>query len=185
MRRLGIILSIILATGLAGYRFLIQPTLPLFTAQQYAPYFWTGVAVLVVGWLIVLIRFLLHLRTGMARIDRMDGIAFEEYTAQLLVHLGFTKVKVTPASRDQGVDIIAEADGESFGIQCKRYNHSVDNSAVQQVFTGCAFYHLTHPVVISNAYYTNSAKELAAGVGVRLIDRDELAEMISDTRKGR
>lgn len=182
MRRIGIIISILLAAALVGYRVFVRPSLPLFTAQQYDPYFWGAVGLLVLGWVIVLVRFLLRFSGGLARIDRMDGIAFEEYTAQLLVHLGFTDVKVTPASRDQGVDIIARADNESFGIQCKRYNHDVDNSAVQQVFTGCAFYHLDHPVVISNSYYTASAKELAAGVGVRLIDRDELAEMLSDAK---
>lgn len=99
MRRIGIIISILLAAALVGYRVFVRPSLPLFTAQQYDPYFWGAVGLLVLGWVIVLVRFLLRFSGGLARIDRMDGIAFEEYTAQLLVHLGFTDVKVTPASR--------------------------------------------------------------------------------------
>ncbi|KRL12361.1 restriction endonuclease [Schleiferilactobacillus perolens] len=181
--RTGITLTVIIGIILTIYRMGIRPKLALFDAQRYDPYFWGALGLLLAGWLIALIFFLRRFSGGMAKIDRMDGIAFEEFTAQLLVHLGFTEVEVTPASRDQGVDVIAHSDGESYGIQCKRYNHYVDNSAVQEIFTGCAFYHLDHPVVISNNYFSASAKELAHGVGVKLIDRDQLAQMLADRKK--
>ena len=122
-------------------------------------------------------------RTTLHRIDKMDGLDFEQYAAELLERSGFENVEVTPATRDQGVDVKAELRQETYGFQCKRYDHPVDNSAVQEIFTGCAFYHLENPVVITNTKFTASARELADGVGVELIDREVLTQWLEKVKK--
>lgn len=69
--------------------------------------------------------------------------------------------KITKASGDQGIDIIAEKDSVKLGIQAKRYGSKVTNSALQEVVLGLAFYNCNKGIIISNNYYTNSAEELA------------------------
>lgn len=51
--------------------------------------------------------------------DEMTGYEYEKECAKLLGFKGFTDIKVTPSSGDQGVDIVAYKDGKKYGIQCK------------------------------------------------------------------
>lgn len=139
--------------------------------------------VLIIWWAIFIYRYFFDFRrTNLRKIDKMDGHDFEHYTAKLLEKSGFTDVVVTPATRDQGVDVTAELNGETYGFQCKRYDHPVDNSAVQEIFTGCAFYHLQNPVVITNTTFSPGARELADGVGVEMVDRDVLGQWLEKVK---
>lgn len=54
-------------------------------------------------------------------IDLMEGHDFEYYCAELLRQQGFLEVEVTRGSGDYGIDILAEKDGVTYAIQCKRY----------------------------------------------------------------
>lgn len=114
----------------------------------------------------------------MARIDKMEGHDFEHFTAGLLIKLGYTQVKVTPGSGDQGVDVTATKDGKKYAIQCKRYSQKLGNKAVQEVFAGKTMYGCNIAVVLTNNYFTDGAKELARSTGVELWDRDILRRMI-------
>ena len=106
--------------------------------------------------------------------DRMEGLEFEEYCASLLRRNGFKDVEVTRGSMDQGVDIIAYKHRTSYGIQCKKYKSKIGNKAVQEAYAGCCYYGLDVPVVLTNSYFTYSAKQLAERTGVELWDREEL-----------
>ncbi len=57
--------------------------------------------------------------------DDMEGHEFERYCAELLEENGFQEVEVTKGSGDYGVDILAEKDGITYAIQCKRYTGPV------------------------------------------------------------
>lgn len=107
----------------------------------------------------------------------MDGHQFEHYCAELLKRNGYHKVRVTPGSGDNGVDILAERDGISYAIQCKCYSRKLGNKAVQEVFSGCTFYGCDEAVVLTNSYFTEPAKEAARRTGVTLWDRDTLLAM--------
>ena len=111
-------------------------------------------------------------------VDKMDGHQFENYCAELLRKLGYSKVEVTKGSGDQGVDIIAEKGGVSYAIQCKRYSSVLGNTPVQEVHAGKEVYKCDVGVVLTNQYFTSGAKELAKATGVLLWDRDELQRMI-------
>ena len=71
----------------------------------------------------------------------MNGYQYEEKCAQLLRDEGYAKVEVTPSSGDQGIDIIAYKDGQKYGVQCKYYEGTVGNKAVQEAFAGAAYRH--------------------------------------------
>lgn len=110
--------------------------------------------------------------------DTLDGIEFEELCCMILLANGFDSAENTQASVDFGVDILASKDDVTYGIQCKRYDSKVGIDAVQQAYSGAAYYDCETAVVLSNNYYTSSAKKLADKLGVLLWDRDILEEMM-------
>lgn len=103
--------------------------------------------------------------------DYMIGEDFEIFVANILKNIGFINMQFTKGSGDQGVDILAEKDGIKYAIQCKRYSQAVGNKAVQEVFAGKFYYHCHVGAVITNNYFTQSAKDLAKENGIVLWDR--------------
>ena len=104
--------------------------------------------------------------------DLMEGHDFETWTAEVLREMGFRRVQVTQASGDQGVDVLAEKDGIRYAVQCKRYTADLGNTPVQEVHAGKDYYHCHVGVVLTNRYFTASAKALATQTGTLLWDRD-------------
>lgn len=98
----------------------------------------------------------------------LDGHEYEYECAKLLKKRGFSKVYVTKGSGDQGVDVIAYANGKKYGIQCKYYSSPVGNSAIQEVYSGAKYYNCDIAVVMTNATFTESAIDLASKLGVLL-----------------
>lgn len=111
-------------------------------------------------------------------IDKMSGKEFEQYTAFLLRKLEFNGIRMTKAFGDQGIDVIASKNGCKHGIQCKRWKNKVGNKAVQEVYAGIGYYSLDKAIVLTNSYFTESAKQLAAKLDVELWDRSKLIKMI-------
>lgn len=114
------------------------------------------------------------------RVDQLDGFEFERYVANLLKKLGYYDVQVSQASNDYGVDVTATKDNIKYAFQCKRYNSSVGNEAVQEVVAGCGYYGCSKAVVVTNNYFTNNAKELAICNNVELWDRYKLSQLIQE-----
>ena len=112
------------------------------------------------------------------RIDGMEGHKFEYWCAELLKRNGFSSVEVTPGSNDQGVDITATKDGVRYAIQCKCYSSDLGNTPIQEVHAGKAIYHCQVGVVMTNRYFTASAKQAAEATGTLLWNRDKLIEML-------
>ena len=79
------------------------------------------------------IRFIIHLPFavfhGLRRFffgvnfDKMNGYEFEEYAARYLKRNGYSKITVTKASRDFGVDLIAKKHRTTYAVQCKSRLH--------------------------------------------------------------
>lgn len=111
---------------------------------------------------------------SMKNIDGMDGHDFEYVCADILRAKGFQNVTVTRGSGDQGVDVIAEHSGIKYAVQCKRFSGSVGNKAVQEVHFGKTYYHCHVAIVMTNSYFTPSAKDAANESNTILWDRDDL-----------
>lgn len=114
--------------------------------------------------------------------DYMEGHDFEYFCAELLRKNGFESVEVTQGSGDQGIDILAIKDGIKYGIQCKCYSSDIGNKAVQEAFSGKAFYNCHVAAVLTNRYFTVSARELAEKNGVLLWDRKYLEKLIENAQ---
>ena len=110
--------------------------------------------------------------------NEMSGAEFEKITKEILEKNGFKRVKTTPVSGDFGVDVIAEKDSVKYVIQCKKYSSSVGIKAVQEIMGSKAMNNAHVAVVLTNNFFTKSAKELAKSNGVLLWDRDKLIEML-------
>jgi restriction system protein len=115
-------------------------------------------------------RDLEYVQSGMAAIDSMTGVEFENYVAARFRQAGW-KVSTTAASGDFGVDLIAKNDGQCMVVQCKRYGKSVEVSAVQQVVAGAMRHQCTSSMVVSNQEFTKAAKQLAITHNCQLIGR--------------
>lgn len=112
--------------------------------------------------------------------DVMEGRDFEFFCADLLKKRGFLDVEVTKGSGDNGVDILAEKDGVSYAIQCKRYEEPVGVKAVQEAYAGRDYYDRMVGVVMSNQYFTKNAVDMAQKLKILLWDRGYLEEMLEE-----
>lgn len=68
--------------------------------------------------------------------------------------------------------MLAEKDGIRYAVQCKRYTADLGNTPIQEVHAGKDYYHCHVGVVLTNRYFTASAKALATQTGTLLWDRD-------------
>ena len=125
----------------------------------------------------------LHRKYTLKQLDKMDGHQFEYACADILKANGYKHVKVTRGSGDFGVDVIAEKDKVRYAIQCKRYNHKLDNTPIQEVVGGLAYYQCDKGAVMTNQYFTEPAKQLAQVNDIELLDRDTLSHMVDKTEK--
>lgn len=117
-------------------------------------------------------------------VDGMDGHEFEYWCADLLRKNGFSDVKVTQGSGDQGVDVLAKKDGIKYAIQCKCYSSDLSNKPIQEVNAGKTIYHCHVGAVMTNRFFTSGAKEAAEATGVLLWDRNKLTEFLENAKKG-
>ncbi len=113
--------------------------------------------------------------------DEMEGAEFEKFCAQLLERRGFIEVNITKASGDFGVDILAEKEGVTYAIQCKRYTDPVGVKAIQEAYAGREYYDRMVGVVLTNQYFTAPAVEAAKKLKILLWDRGYLERMIEES----
>lgn len=115
-----------------------------------------------------------------SEMDLMEGHEFEYFCAELLKKSGFQEVEVTRGSGDYGIDILAEKDGVTYAIQCKRYNAPVGVKAVQEAYAGRDYYDRMVGAVLTNQYFTQPAVEAARKLKILLWDRGYLESMAEE-----
>jgi len=106
-------------------------------------------------------------------IEKLSPIGFEHFCADILKANGW-QARVTQASGDQGIDILARYNEIEVVFQCKKYSSPIGNKAVQEAIAGKQYARANLAAVVSNAAYTTSAKQLANTTGVHLLHYSEL-----------
>jgi restriction system protein len=134
---------------------------------------WLGLAGATFGMFLALLLRRERPGASMTTIDAMSGVEFEGYVAARLRRAGW-QVRFTPAVGDYGVDLIADKDGQSVAVQCKRHGKSVGVAAVQQVVSGARHHGCTRSIVVSNQEFTTAARQLAYTHCCQLIGRRAL-----------
>ena len=112
-----------------------------------------------------------------------DGVTYEKFCAARLERGGW-RTHPTPASGDQGADIVAEQGATRLVVQCKRYGRPVGNAAVQEAAAAARYWSGDMAAVVSNAGFTPAARKLAAATGVLLLHHDAL-ETLTPARPAR
>ena len=112
--------------------------------------------------------------------EDMEGHEFEFFCADLLKNRGFVDVEVTKGSGDYGIDILAEKDGVTYAIQCKRYTAPVGVKAIQEAYAGRDYYDRMVGAVMTNQYFTSPAVEAAKKLKILLWDGGYLEEMMEE-----
>lgn len=112
-------------------------------------------------------------------LDDVSPIDFEHQCADLLNQSGWI-ARVTQASGDQGIDVIATYGNVKAVFQVKKYSQPVGNSAVQEIIAGKAFEQAHVAAVVTNSTFTASAKKLANATGVFLLHYSELPDFAEE-----
>ena len=113
-------------------------------------------------------------------LDAMEGHDFEYFCADLLEDHGFKSVEVTRGSGDYGVDVLAEKEGVTYAVQCKRYDGPVGVKAVQEAYAGRDYYDRMVGAVMTNQYFTEPAVKAAKKLKILLWDRGYLESMMEE-----
>ncbi len=121
-------------------------------------------------------------RSGILEIDKMKGGVFEDYLYTLLKSKGYM-VKKTPVTGDYGADLVLHGNNKKIIVQAKRYKNKVGIKAVQEIAAAKSHYKADECWVITNNYYTKSAKGLATSNNVKLVDRDTLMKWMKEMKK--
>ena len=108
--------------------------------------------------------------------EDMSPEEFEHFCAAVLREQKWT-ARVTQASGDQGVDIVAEKRGLRIVVQCKKYSKPVGNRAVQEIVAGIAHEDAQRGVVVATCDYTPAAERLAASNAVLLLQHTQLCRI--------
>ena len=112
--------------------------------------------------------------------DDMEGHEFEYFCADLLKKKGFIDVEVTKGSGDYGIDILAEKEGVTYAIQCKRYMAPVGVKAIQEAYAGRDYYDRMVGAVMTNQYFTTPAVEAAKKLKILLWDGGYIESMMEE-----
>lgn len=113
----------------------------------------------------------------------MNPYAFEVLIKDLFVKMGYGECEVTRKSGDGGVDGIISRDAldlEKIVFQAKRYaeDNKVSGDVVQRLAGSLGQFGANYGVLITTGYYQKSAEESAIYNKIRLIDCDELIDLL-------
>ncbi|MDH0123319.1 restriction endonuclease [Brucella intermedia] len=107
------------------------------------------------------------------KIDELNPLEYEQYCSRRLENMGWS-ASITRASGDQGADVLANKNGQSLVLQCKKYSKPIGNKAVQEAIAAQKFYRTDMAAVVTNQSFTKSARELAHMSGILLLHHTEL-----------
>lgn len=183
----GKFLCIIVAIIILSFEFvgLTDTINSIFDTSKEMPKFWY---LYIIGAIFISLFVLGTIRKpkySISQLDNMEGHQFEYACADILKANGFKNVRVTQGSGDFGVDIIGEKDHTKYAIQCKCYSHKLNNTPIQEVIGGLAYYGCDKGAVMTNQYFTGPAKELAEINGIELWDRDILIKLSNKNKKSK
>lgn len=110
-------------------------------------------------------------------VGTMSGLDFELHIAELLRKAGVRDVATTPATGDQGGDLLFTSNGKRYVVQAKRYTGTVGNKAVQEAHAAKGYYQCDHALVVTSSQFTPAARTLAKELAVVLVDGDHLVDL--------
>jgi restriction system protein len=120
-------------------------------------------------------------KSGIAKIDRMDGHTFEDYLSTLFRRLGYG-VELTSRHGDYGADLVVTTGKRRTAVQAKRWSKRVGVKAVQEAVASKGMYGCDSGLVVANREFTQQAQKLARANEVELWGRGVLVSKLLSVR---
>jgi hypothetical protein len=167
-----------------------QDQQPILLLPAEINYFVFGAVGLVVG-SITIVSSIHHRRKDRIRLSNtrtlddlmaLSPTEFEKLVATLYKAYGH-KAQVLGGTADHGVDIIVLSDNdEKWVVQCKRYEGSVGEPVVRDLFGTMGHEGAQRAYLITTGSFTAQAKDWARGKPIVLYDGDDLVKLIRRTQ---
>lgn len=122
-------------------------------------------------------------RITMQDIDQMEGSEFERYLYRFFTELGYEDTYKTQGSGDFGADLVfTDREGIRNVLQAKCYaeHNKIGLSAVQEIYSSMRYYEANKCIVLTSSYFTKACETLAGVNAVKLLDRNDLIQLIED-----
>lgn len=108
-----------------------------------------------------------------------SGIDFENFLfSHIRKNFPHISIELTPATGDQGADLVVSTTKSKIVIQAKYYAGKVGNVAVQQVVAAKSYYDADASMVVTNSIYTQSAISLALKTNTILCTVDDVISQL-------
>lgn len=128
-------------------------------------------------------------RAILSKLRGMDGYEFEQKVAQIWADYGWD-TSVTQASNDGGIDMVAEKSfpiPQKHLIQAKKYgkNNTIGSEKIQQ-YSSLRHQHqnVDSVVIVTTSSFTTQAEEFAEQLNVKLVDGNDLVQVIQSSEDG-
>jgi restriction system protein len=120
------------------------------------------------------------IRTRMEQLDTLDGVAFEEFVAEVFEALGY-EVDRNGGSGDEGADLKLSRGPLRAVVQCKYHAKGIVGSPELQKFLGTIHQSGSRKgYFVTTTGFTLSAEKFAANQPMELIDGPRLAEIVRE-----
>lgn len=125
----------------------------------------------------------LHHEPALQDLKRMAPRDFEVLVSETYRMLGF-RVQHMGQSGDHGVDVeLRTREGGFWVVQCKRYNGSVGESVVRELYGTMIAEKADRAVLVTTAEITGPAREWVRGKPIDLVDGRALLELMARARR--
>jgi hypothetical protein len=116
-------------------------------------------------------------------VDTMTDQKFLRYAADLLHAQGYS-VHAVDRALDPRVDLFLSRAGETFACRLQRQPRRVGVRVVIEVLAAQQAHRCERAMLVANQLFTYSARSLARRKGCVLIDRERLANLVTQYRQG-
>ena len=131
-------------------------------------------------------RKLLDSQTGVESIRAMSWQDFELLVGEAFRRQGYSVDEHGGSAPDGGVDLVLRKDGKTTVAQCKRWRQAqVSVQPVRELFGVMHSTRADAAIFVSTGTYTADAIEFAREQPIRLIDGEELADMVAAIQEER
>lgn len=111
-----------------------------------------------------------------------DPILFEKYVAGLFESYGWT-ISATKKTREQVAYIVAiNENGLTMIVLCNSNLDSVENNSIKEVYYAKTLYNGHVGMIITNAIFTESARQLAESLDVYLLHYENLSKILDSLK---
>ncbi|MGB1249170.1 MAG: restriction endonuclease [Candidatus Promineifilaceae bacterium] len=116
------------------------------------------------------------------QLQKLDPVEFEQFCGYLYERQGY-KAHMTATSGDEGVDLLLTKNGKKEVVQCKRYQGSVGQPTVRDMYGTMLHTNSVSAAVVTTGRFTKAAEAWAANKPIQLIDGYELMSWVNRERR--